>query len=302
MLTRTRLKVLVPALALVVLVLYLGISLAMVYGATRPERNPFEAAPEEYGLTYEDVSFPPRDGSLTLRGWLLQGAPGAPYLIFVHGIGDQRTGNDALDLASRLVRGDGYNVLLFDLRAQGTSDGSYVSAGQFERYDVLGAYDFLLSRGAKPGEVGLIGRSYGAATSIMAAALEPGIAAVVADSPFADVRDRIVKETARKTPIPEGLVPVFLPPATLFADLLYDIDLNNLQPERDVAKLDYPVLIIHGEADTRVPPEEGRRVYEAAPAGSQWWSLPGVTHAQGFQTNPDEYVRRVAAYLSTRFD
>jgi fermentation-respiration switch protein FrsA (DUF1100 family) len=293
-------KVLLPV-ALLLLALYLLVALAMVYLATRPEREPFEAQPEDFGLKYEEVSFSPRGETLTLRGWLLPGSPRAPYLIFVHGIGDQRIGNQALDLASRLVHQDGYNVLPFDLRAQGTSDGDLVSAGEFERYDVLGAYDFLISRGAEPGRIGLIGRSYGAATAIMAAPLESGIAAVVADSPFADIQDRIAREAARKTPMPQGLVRVFLPPARLFADLLYGIHLGALKPERDVAKLDYPVLIIHGEADERIPISEGRRVYEAAPSGSEFWTLPGVTHADAFPTHPDEYVQRVREYLDSRF-
>lgn len=284
------------------LVTYLLVALVMVYMATRPERLPFEAQPADFGLQYEDVSFQPRHGELTLRGWLVRAVPDAPYLIFVHGIGDQRTGNKALDLASRLVRSDGYNVLLFDLRAQGTSDGDFVSAGQFERNDVLGAYDFLIGRGVPPGRVGLIGRSYGAATAILAASQEPGIAAVVADSPFADVQDRIPRETARKTPIPEAVVRLFLPPARLFADLLYGIDLGNLQPSHDIATLKYPVLVIHGEADERIPLSEGKRVFAAAPPGSELWTLPGVGHAQGFPAQPDEYVRRVRAYLAPRFE
>jgi dipeptidyl aminopeptidase/acylaminoacyl peptidase len=297
---RIRLKVILPLGLLIAFSVYLVVALAMVYLATRPERNAFEARPEDFSLQYDEVSFTPRGDDLTLRGWLLPGSPEAPYLIFVHGIGDQRTGNKALELASRLHE-DGYNVLVFDLRGQGTSDGSFVSAGEFERYDVLGAYDFLLSRGAEPGRVGLIGRSYGAATAIMAAVLEPGIAAVVADSPFADVEDRIAKEAARKTPIPQDLVRVFLPPARLFADLLYGIHLGSLKPERDVAKLDYPVLIIHGEADERIPLSEGRRVYDAAQPGSEFWTLSGVMHADAFPSHPDEYVQRLRAYFAGRF-
>jgi fermentation-respiration switch protein FrsA (DUF1100 family) len=125
---------------------------------------------------------------------------------------------------------------------------------------------------------------------------------VVADSPFADVRDRLVNETARKTPIPKVLVPVFLPPAGLFASALYDIDLDDLRPERDIKRLTYPVLIIHGEADERVPIAEGRRVFDAAPEGSEFWSIPEVTHGQGFPAHPDEYVQRVESYLLRRFN
>ena len=294
-------RLMLPAALLLVLTLYLGIAFALVHAATRPERHPLEAHPDDFALQYEDVSFTPRGGSLTLRGWLLTGSPEAPHLIFVHGIGDQRTGNQALELASRLVQEAGYNVLLFDLRAQGTSDGNHVTAGEFERDDVLGAYDFLLTRGAEAGRVGLIGRSFGAAIAIMAASREAGIAAVVADSPFADVQDLIAQETARKTPMPKALVRAFMPPARLFADLIYDIHLADLKPERDVAKLEYPVLVIHGEADERIPVEHARRVYAAAPPGSSLWTLPGVEHADAFPAHPDEYVQRVEEYLATRF-
>jgi dipeptidyl aminopeptidase/acylaminoacyl peptidase len=285
----------------VLLGVYLLLAFALVYGATRAERNPFEAHPHDFGLRFEEVSFEPRDGELTLRGWFLEGSAGAPHLIFVHGIGDQRTGNRSLELAARLVKDAGYNVLVFDLRAQGTSDGDIVTAGEFEQDDVLGAYDYLLSQGATPGRIGLIGRSYGAAIAIMAASREPGIAAVVADSPFADVQDLLAQETARKTPMPKWLVSFFMPPARLFADLLYDIHLGDLKPEKDVAQLQYPVLIIHGETDERIPVEQGRRVYEAAPAGSELWILPEVEHADGFPEQPDEYVRRVTMYLIARF-
>jgi hypothetical protein len=96
-------------------------------------------------------------------------------------------------------------------------------------------------------------------------------------------------------------VRIFLPPADLFADLLYDIHLDDLKPERDVAKLEYPILVVHGEADERIPISEGRRVHAAAPAGSQFWTLPGVSHADAFPTHPEEYLQRVRAYLGDRF-
>ena len=297
-----RIRVILPAVLLLALALYLLVALAMVYEATRPgQRQPFDAYPNDFALAYEDVSFTPRNGHLKLEGWLLTGSPGSPYLIFVHGIDSQRSGADAVELASRLVNEAGYNVLLFDLRAHGTSEGNRVTAGELERYDVLGAYDFLLSRGAEPGQVGLIGRSYGAGIAIMAAALEPGIAAVVADSTFSSVEDKAAHEIALRTPMPKALVPIFTPPARLLANLLYGIDLGDLKPERDVARLQYPVLIIHGEADTRTPVPQGRRVYAAAPDGSELWTPPGVEHTQAFRTYPDEYVQRVEAYLGSRF-
>jgi fermentation-respiration switch protein FrsA (DUF1100 family) len=135
----------------------------------------------------------------------------------------------------------------------------------------------------------------------MSAAQEAGFVAVVADSPFADIGDLLAQETARKTPIPEFLAPVFLPASSLFAGLLYGIDLGDLRPERDVAKFGYPVLLIHGEGDTRIPVSHSRRILEAAPVGSTLWTLSDVDHVDAFLEEPEEYLSRVRAYLHGRF-
>src|SRR5688572_25789600 len=119
----SRLVFIVPFAILSLVLLYLLVAFAMVYSATQPQaRKPFEQRPEDFGLVYEDVTFKPRGGDSTLRGWFLPGQPDAPFLIFVHGINSQRTNAKALELASRLVIEQGYNVLMFDLRAHGESD------------------------------------------------------------------------------------------------------------------------------------------------------------------------------------
>jgi pimeloyl-ACP methyl ester carboxylesterase len=71
-------------------------------------------------------------------------------------------------------------------------------------------------------------------------------------------------------------------------------------PADDVSELDYPVLVIHGEADSRTPVSQGLRVYENAPPGSQLWIVPGAEHVDAFQDHPDEYVARVVAYFDSR--
>jgi pimeloyl-ACP methyl ester carboxylesterase len=287
---------------LIGLVLYFSFAFFMVYAATQPEeRKPFEQLPGDFGVTYEEVTFTPRGESLKLHGWLMRGQPDAPWLIFVHGINSQRTNSRAVELASRLIHEHGYNVLMFDLRAHGTSEGDRVTAGQRERHDALGAYDFALTQGAQPGRVGFVGQSYGAGIAIMAARLEPGIAAVVADSPFRSVEAKAASEVALRTPIPEWAASVFMPAAGLFGRWFYDIDLGQLSPERDVSHLAYPVLVVHGEADTRTPVSHGRAVHAQAPQGSELWTPPAVEHTKAFEAHPDEYMQRVASYLASRF-
>lgn len=73
----------------------------------------------------------------------------------------------------------GLNVLLFDLRAHGRSEGKIISFGYLERQDVLGAVGFLHSRGIR--RIGLLGFSLGGIVAMLSAAVCNDIAAVVTD-------------------------------------------------------------------------------------------------------------------------
>ncbi len=300
MLLQRRLQTAVPVAAVVVLVTYGLISFMIARGVTQADRDPQEAHPDDYGLAYEDVEFPSLHGGLTLSGWYLPADADAPHLIFVHGIGSVRSGDNAVELASRLAE-QGFNVLMFDLRGHGFSEGDKVSGGYFERWDVLGAFDYLVDRGVDPSRTGLMGFSMGAATSILAAAEEPRITAVAADSPFANASDLIAREAARKTPIPGWMTPIFIPAAKMMAKGIYRIDIGALVPERAVSGLDYPVLVIHGIADERISWQQGHRVAASAQEDSSIWLVPGVDHVDAFLTHPDEYVERVSGYFDSRF-
>ena len=64
--------------------------------------------------------------------------------------------------------------------------------------------------------------------------------------------------------------------------------------------LPYPILIIHGMADSRIPFEHGVRVHEVAHPDSKMWLVPEVDHVDAFLTYPDEYVERLVSYLNGR--
>ena len=295
-----KVRVVLPVVLVVLAVLYGLVSFLIAQGVTKADRDPQEDHPSNYGLAFENVEFPSQRGDVMLSGWYLPGDESSPHLIFVHGLSSERSGDNAVELAARMVE-HGYNVLLFDLRGHGSSGGDKVSGGYFERWDVLGAFDYLVERGVDRGQVGLMGFSMGAATSIMAAAEEPRITAVVADSPYADASDLIAREAARKTPFPLWLMPIFIPTTKLMAKGIYGIDIGALVPEEAVTRLDYPLLIIHGTDDQRIPLEHGERVFKAAKAGSIMWRAPGVDHVDAFLTYPDEYVDRVTEYFGSRF-
>lgn len=298
-----RRSIVIPALAVILLAIvavYVVVSFVIVDNLVSGERNPQEDHPDTYGLAYEDVEFPARGETLRLSGWYLPASPDAAHVILVHGLDSVRSGDNMMELADRLVR-HGYNVLTFDLRGHGSSEDGLVSGGYYERQDVWGAYDYLTEqREASPGAVGLVGFSMGAASAILSAVEEPGISAVVADSPYAAADELIAREAARSSPFPEWLTPMFVPGAKALANWRYGIKIGALEPENAVGRLGYPTLVIHGEADARIPFNHGMRVAAAGQPGTELWSVPGVEHVEALATHPDEYGERVTEYLDSR--
>ncbi|PZR03285.1 MAG: hypothetical protein DI536_36170 [Archangium gephyra] len=121
-----------------------------------------------------------------------------------------------------------------------------------ERFDVLGAVDWLRAHGY--GRVGVLGASMGAATTLFAAAAEPAIAAVVADSPFVDFGLMIERQYRRLSRLPVW----FLPGALALGRLLTGIDLLRVRPLDAAAALSgRPALVIHSEGDRFIPAADG---------------------------------------------
>ena len=293
------LRIVIPIAAIILLTIYGGIGYLIASGVTGAEREHLEDSLAAHGVTFEDVDFMSRTGDVNLSGWYVVARNTSPTIIFVHGIGSQRTGDEMTALAVEFHE-HGFGFLMFDLRAHGLSGGDKTTGGYHERFAVLGAFDFLKTRGVESGEIGVLGLSMGAGTSAMMAAAEPAITALVLDSPYAVASELSAQETARKTPFPEWFVPLFIPMAKVWADLLYDIDVDAMSPEKMVSELDYPIMVIYGTGDTRIPADLGQRVFDAAPDGSVLWAVEDSDHLDAYVEQPDEYAERVISYFVGR--
>jgi len=96
-------------------------------------------------------------------------------------------------------------LLCFDFAGCGMSEGEYISLGWFERDDVALIVEHLRNK-RRVSTIALHGRSMGAATALLHADRDPGIAGIVLDSPFSDLPD-LVNELAYKfTKLPAFLV------------------------------------------------------------------------------------------------
>ncbi len=282
------------ALILVVVIAILGISGFLAYSMTRVERVPIEGNPALLGLKYEDVSFSTMVDEVTLRGWYLPAQNSEQVIIMLHGQGGHRADPSIgmLNIASGLVE-HGYNVLMFDLRGHGESDGNRMSAGCYERRDLLGAIDYVKGRGFE--RIGVLGFSMGAATALLTTAENSDIDAVVADSSFADLKDMMEPEFSKRTKFPK----FFLPPLLFMVKIMYGVDFTAVKPIDIVAEIaPRHIFFIHGKLDEVVPLEHAYRLQQASQnPQNQLWVVPEAGHVRAYVTHPEEYMNKIIAFF-----
>jgi alpha-beta hydrolase superfamily lysophospholipase len=276
------------------LVAYLGISWYIAHSVMRVPRLPLGDTPASVGLAYEDVSFPSRTDKLTLKGWYIAGKKSFTIII-VTGMHQNRVDYSigVLEMSRDLVA-RGYNVLLFDLRGRGESEGNGVLLTKFER-DIGGAVDYIKQRGCPAEKIGFVGFSAGAASSIIFASNE-NVAALISDSCFADVADVFIGKGVSESGMPRWLIGLF-GMGTLFVSMVV-YGYRKVNPIDRVSAVAGPILFIQGGKDDLVPVNDARRLMEASgnPA-DELWIVPDAGHTLSYVTDPAGYMERVAAFF-----
>jgi pimeloyl-ACP methyl ester carboxylesterase len=293
---KTRLIKIIAIVVGAMLVLYGGLSIFGAHAAMEIPRLPLEEefSPADLGLDYEDVSFTSREDNVVLKGWYLP-AEGDYAIIIVHGGFQPRLDDnvDTLNLANDLVV-EGYNVLLFDLRGRGESEGEGRALSNIER-DIGGAFDYVISQGYPPERIYIIGFCSGAASACIFAS-QNQVGALVLDGCFANAYNMVVNQ-AKLIGIPEFLVDGFTPGVFLMCRIFYDFELVNA--EDVAAEVSCPIFFIHEENDELISLAEMRLLFELStnPA-NQFWEVPDAEHSQSYKTHPAEFMERVDGFLS----
>jgi dipeptidyl aminopeptidase/acylaminoacyl peptidase len=264
---------------------------------TQFERKPIRSNPADFGLEHEDISFSSKDG-LTIKGWWIEASNNDRVIVIVHGSEGNRAEppGKMLDIAKEFVNYN-YNVLMFDMRGHGESEAKHVSAGLHERYDLLGAVDYVKQRGIN--KTGVVGFSLGAAASLMTLSETEEIDAVVSDSGYADLTDIIKSEFGKRSNLPRFFIPLVL----FLAKVMYDVDFAAVKPIEAVHKTDIPIFIVHGEQDDMVPVEHAYRLAKACRnPDSQLWVLPDAGHSNPYLVRPKEYIEKVISFFDVAFE
>lgn len=196
---------------------------------------------------------------LKINAWCMAPQAGSstpiPTILFLHG--NAGTLDDRASWWTEFIL-QGWRVFALEYRGYGRSAGSPNEQGLY--LDADAAYEYLTKQmNIPPDQIFVFGESLGSAVAIKLASEKP-IGGLILESAFTSFRDM---GRAHYPWIP-GFVYRFL-----------KNDWNSLDRIRQIHS---PKIFIHGEQDTIVPFEQGKRLYDASPSPKYFYPVPRADH------------------------
>jgi len=283
-------KIIIVVIAVFLIMLFFS-SFYVFYNSTHPEKIISQETPLKYGYNYEDVEF--KSDNLILKGWFIpaKNFTTNKVIIALHGYPFDK--GDILNQTLFLLKD--YNLLLFDFRYFGFSQGKYTTLGFKEQADVLAAINYLKSKGYN--EIGILGFSMGGATALMAAEKTKDIKAITADSAFANLDMVFRKEKFDNVPV-KGIL---LFTTRLISKTLLGLDTKEVSPMDSVKNYNTPILIIHSENDDYVNVDNAYLINNNA-RNPELWIVKDTNakHALEYNAVKEEYENRVLEFFKKR--
>ncbi|MFQ5903297.1 MAG: alpha/beta hydrolase [Candidatus Binatia bacterium] len=231
-----------------------------------------DETPRDIGLAFDDIFFTTGDG-VRLNGWFVSYPGAQTTLLWFHG----NAGNISHRLENiRLVHEKvGINVLIFDYRGYGRSEGRAAEEGTY--MDGEAALKYLRTReDVDQKRMVFFGRSLGAAVAAELATRENCLALIL-ETPFASIR-----EMAR--------VAFPLLPIGPLLRTRYDV-------VEKIQRVKAPLLVLHGDRDDVIPFAQGKKVFEAAPEPKEFYTIRGAHHNDTFIVGGDAYLAALKDFI-----
>jgi uncharacterized protein len=252
--------------------------------------------PADVGLPLPDEVTIPGDG-VTLAGWFFRNPRSSGgAVVMLHGF----SGSKEEVLAPAPIFWDrGCDLLLYDARGHGHSSRALLTYGAHERSDLSLAVAWLSKRSGLPvTQIGLIGWSYGAATSIQAASELSELAFVIADSSYSSLADIARVQASKQF---GAWAKLFVPGALLVSGLRAGFDPRDAAPDSAIRDVLAPVLLIHSRQDEFTPVTHSEAIFANADKSRTRLVIPGweAPHAHSYTEDPVAYTAFVDDFLAT---
>jgi uncharacterized protein len=215
-----------------------------------------------------------------------------PTIVYIHGRSANR-----MELAplAQVLFNAGYNAVLWDSKSR------QISYGPRKIEEVRRILNFIRNDShVVINEIYIVGFSLGAAIAIGAASADTDhyIRGIVADSPYADLKNIASRYVSAFGAIPTAIAWPTKVVTFATARALHGIDSKTRNPVDWAERVLCPVLLIHGKADKRIPPQNSEIIFDRLQREKDLWLVDKAGHTQAFKTNPAEYTDRVLKFLN----
>lgn len=245
---------------------------------------------------WQRVHVTSKDGTRLTGTYINRGS--GKTVIILHGLYQNRTMSvPYAEIYEKL----GYNILMPDIRGHGESGGRTDDWGIHDIEDMDSWTNFVRSK-TPGGPIGFHGISLGAAMSLLYAGSESGknMAFCVADSSYGNVLELGQEKLLNFTGDRKLLLGMELTEPFFRGALYYHTGktLGDLDPVHRVRHMKTPVLFLHGDVDSLIPPHIAENLLTNC--GSQKKKLiyfQGSGHANAVGDNPEGYTAAIKNFV-----
>lgn len=244
----------------------------------------------------KQVNFLSKDG-VGLAGLLIKRSNAIGNILLCHGY--QSCKESMIDYVEIFPE---YNILLFDFRAHGQSEGKFRTLGCHEYKDVIAAAEFLREQTKQPGATFsllpqiILGFSMGGAVALHAVGIDPTICdLLIADSAFSNLKDVMYYAFTLKSGLPYY---PFLPVIERVVNFWANCEIAKTRPYESLKNFNKPIFFIHSCVDEVVPPSDSLLMFSCATnEKNKLWIGPKCDHGGLRKDFSEIYKKKVAKFI-----
>ena len=183
------------------------------------------------------------------------------------------------------------------------SGGNFSTLGVLEKYDCRDWVNWVMEHWGRQTPIFLMGVSMGGATVMMSSnlGLPDSVYGIIDDCGFTTAKEMIRENCKAHLPkfIPSSIFEFFLEAGTR---IWGDFDLEQADACKALSQTDIPVLIIHGNEDTKAPLSMAYKLYDSCRSEKEIYIVNGADHAENYQADPEKYgdiiIRFIKKHMS----
>ena len=213
------------------------------------------------------------------------------FVICMHGHLGNREGSPKYSYAFYRL---GYSLVFFDHRGHGENGRTVVTMGYQESIDALEVIEQVKEKFGQDIEIGLFGCSMGGATALMCAKDRQDLSFVVSDCGFAGLK-YLVKGFIKLHKSPEFPI---LQMTEGFIKKKAGVTYKKASAEMAIKEnKNVPILLIHGDKDELVYPENANLIFNSAPCIKRLEWFKDATHCNSIIVDREKYYKVIEEFI-----